>query len=79
MFWTTPENLVKSQGNVKLGDLIRNIVAKVSSKEPIVVAVPVQKALIFPNLDNSDVGKNIAVVNGSCEACLRRQYQGAGG
>ena len=62
MFWTTPENLVKSQGNVKLGDLIRNIVAKVSSKEPIVVAVPVQKALIFPHLDHSDVEKNVGAI-----------------
>lgn len=53
---------ISQKGNVNLEDLIRNIVAKVSSKEPVVVAVPVQKALIFPHLDHSDVEKNVGAI-----------------
>ena len=38
-------------------DLISNIVAKVSSKKPVVIAIPVQKALIFPHLSHNDLAR----------------------
>ena len=57
MFATKPEDqgeeLLKMEK--KIQDLIRDIVAQVASKESVVIAVPIQEALILPYL----VGENI--------------------
>ena len=51
MFATKPEDqgeeLLKMEKNQ---DLIRDIVAQVASKESVVIAVPIQEALILPYL-----------------------------